>query len=171
MEDKITADIYGMMQSGEPYKTYKKTILGKATVRIIDPFQDKPTSVILEGRPNDPSAEKNFIELWSEKELVYFVRANRKHLDNGVLVEHTKPRETEVKKTVNNMSEDEVNELVVAPFPKLKSVVGQITSETALQRILLAAEVADRPVKTMEFLQESLSLLQSGEVDANRDSN
>jgi len=69
------------------------------------------------------------------------------------------------------MSEDEVNELVVAPFPKLKSVVGQITSETALQRILLAAEVADRPVKTMEFLQESLSLLQSGEVDANRDSN
>ena len=160
-----TRDIYGKMATGEPLKVYRKTILGRVNVKAINPVEDVAEDVILSGNPDDRSCETCFVEIWSDKELVYFLRANRTHLSEGTLVEDTKPRDTEIKKTPNNLSDEEIEELVVSPFLKLKKVVESMTTESAVSRVLREAEKAERPEKTITFIRERLSEIQAGEYE------
>lgn len=164
-KNKVEMDysLVRLMQKDEPLAVYKKEILGKLSVKYLDPFEKVGKEKILQGLPNDNSNDGNFIELWSEEELIYFTRMNRLHLEQGYLVEFTVPRSTKIKQSVNNLSEQELRDLVSAPFLKLQKTVDKMTSEAALQRIVRVAEEEDRPVKTMEFLKEKLSKIQMGE--------
>jgi hypothetical protein len=162
---ETTRDIYSMMATGEPIKVYRKTILGKVNVKTINPVEDKAEDIILHGNPDNRSCETCFIEIWSDKELVYFLRANRKHLQEGVLVEDTKPRDTKIKKTVNNLPDEEIEKLVKAPFLKLKKLVEEMTTEAAVARVLREAEKQERPEKTVTFIRERLSEIQAGEYE------
>lgn len=172
MSEMDDAKAYSSMQTGEAFKVYRKTTLGLVGVRILSPFDTtKREYTQLKGDHRDPNCEDCFIELWSEKEHVYFVRANRQHLTDGVLIEYNKPLDHSIKKTPNNMSDEEVDELInSSKFLTLKSKVNQMTSEAAVQRVLDAAEMADRPEGTMKFLRERLALVQSGELDGGNDS-
>jgi hypothetical protein len=168
MTEKMDYDSYSRMQVGEPLRTFKKTILGKVNVKILDPFEGAGKDILLFGDPRRKNCPNCFVELWTDKEVMYFLRSNKIHLESGVLVEHTKPRDTKIAKTVNNLSDEEIEELVVAPWMKLKATVDKMTSIAAVSRVVDAAETAERPEKTMKYLREKLSLMQSGEVaDAN----
>ena len=156
---------FALMQAGTPLATFKKTHLGQLSVDVINLFDDKPMNIVLKGIPAK-NEEDSFVEIWSEKALMFFLRSprNRKHIASGALIEWVAPRNTNIQKTANNMSEEELAELVVAPFLKLKKTVETMTTEAALLRVVTAAEIANRPEKTMLFLRGKLSLLQSGEM-------
>lgn len=168
MNGKNTQDysVYSLMATDNPVAIYKKGHLGKLNVRRLNSFTKEVEDVLLFSPPSgDMEADTCFVELWSEEEHVFFKRANRKHLESGALIRFTKPRNTEIKQSANNMTDKELEELVVAPFMKLKKTVEQMTSEPAILRTIQKAEEADRPEKTMQFLRERLSLIQSGELE------
>ena len=158
-------DLYSRMQSGKPLAVYKKKILGKLNVRVLNPFDQKPMHTILQGDPRKKNCPKCFVELWTDKELMYFLRSNRIHLDGGNLIEYTKTLSSKIERTVNNLSDEEIESLVKAPFLKLKKTVEKMTSIAAVSRVVDTAETAGRPEKTMLYLRERLSLMQSGEID------
>jgi len=157
-----------MMSMDNPIAVYQKAKghLGKVQIQRLNSFTNNIETILLYSPPDgQPDADTCFVELWSEEEHIFFKRANRKHLESGAIVLFESKRETEVKKTPNNMPDSELKELVVAPWLKLKKVVESMTSEAALLRVLQFAEEAERPEKTMLFLRERLSLIQSGELE------
>ena len=157
---------FTLMKAGTPLATFKKTILGQLSVDVISLFDDQPMNILMKGIPAK-NEEGSFVEIWSEKGLMYFLRSprNKKHLTAGRLIEYNRPRDTNVQKTANNLSEEELEALVVSPFMRLKSVVESMTTEAALLRIVEAAETANRPEKTMLYLRGKLSLIQSGALE------
>ena len=159
--------VHALMSADNPVAIYKKGHLGKVNVKRLNSFTHEVENVLLFSPPNGKmDADTCFIELWSVEEHVFFKRANRLLLEDGAVVAYDKPHSTEFKKSANTMTDTELEELVSSPFMKLKKVVESMTSEAALLRTIQKAEEAQRPEKTMQFLRERLSLLQSGELDS-----
>ncbi len=158
---KMSMSVYSLMQKGTPYKTYKKTIPAWVSVTVLNVFSDRPEKLTLKGDPKINNID-SYVPLWSEKEFLFFKRTNRNHIDNGRLVESTYPKEESILKSVNNLSEEKIIELVNGPWMTLKNQVKKMDSEAAVYRIVTIAEQQERPEKTMKFLREALSRIQSG---------
>ncbi len=153
---------FAQMQTGEPLAVFKKTHIGKAVVRLIDPFTEQPTETILHGMSGERST---FVEVWTEREYMYFLRANKVHLDSGAVVEHKGEIDNQIVMSFNNLPDDEMETLIGSKFFTLKSSVEQMTTEAPLLRLITLGEEANKPEKTMQFLRERLSLIQSGDLE------
>jgi hypothetical protein len=160
-DKNVSMTIYSQMQSGEPYKTYKKVIPSWVAVTVLNVFNDRPERITLKGDPavNDIDC---YVPLWSDKEYLFFKRQNRNHIADGRLIESTYPKEEDIPQSVNNLTEKETIELVNGPFMTLKRRIEKMDSEAAVYRVVQIAEQQERPEKTMNFLRESLSRLQLG---------
>jgi hypothetical protein len=159
------ASVFAKMQTSEPLAVYAKTIPARVLVRILNPFDDSPTDIHLQGRPQNPEDRDGFIELWTEKQLAYFKNSNKYHLDKGILVEYNKPLDKSIKKTMDNLSDEEIEKLLDAKFFTLKHAVEKMTSEAAVARVLRMAELMDKGEGTTNFLKEKLSKVQRGELE------
>jgi len=101
-------DAYSAMQEGEPIKRYIKTILGKVHVVVLNPFSEEPEGVILEGRPGNMDDLPNMVvDLWTNKQVVFFEKMNKKHLDAGrlALTSKTAPQQ----KSPNVLTDEEID--------------------------------------------------------------
>lgn len=162
----ISIDQFALMQTDTPVVTYKKTILGKVLVRALNPYNGEPDDLILSGDP-EKSELACYLPLWSEKEARFFESANRKHINNGLVTISTYPKSEEIKPSVNNLSDEEIEALVgpETKFMTLQNRVGRITSESTMYRFVRHAERLERPEKTLIFLRDKLSKLQSGDLE------
>lgn len=167
MTQEMDYRMISLMAEDKPLAVYRKAkgILGKVEVKVFNSLTQQIEKVMLEGNPSDLNCDTCFVEIWSEKEHIFFKRANKWHLNEGYIVPYTKERPNQIQQTVNNMTDDEMEALVKKPFLALKAAVDQMTTEAALIRIIKIAEEADKPEKTMAFLKERLALLQSGELE------
>jgi hypothetical protein len=166
------AQIYAAMQTGTPLATYKKTILGKVEVKILDSFRGVPTSVILEGNPTINS-EGCFIDAWSEKEDVYIKRMNTNHLKSGVLISwnrSTQPAAPEGN-PFNQLSDEELFELINSPFFKLQNAMNKMDNSAPVSRLLAIAEQEDKSEKLVKAIRGRLAELQEMELNARIGSN
>jgi len=158
-------DIFAAMQTGEPYKTYKKVILGKVFLRVLDPFDDKQIGIHLVGNPkrND---EGCFFYTWDDKQDVFLKRMNKAHFKNGTIIEtELKPKKSDQnEKLYSDYTEEDIEEIVKAKFFKLKEVLEDAESEAFVYRILTKAEELERPEATMDAIRNRLSDIQSWEV-------
>lgn len=154
--------VFGMMQTDQPFKQYIKTVPSKVYVSVLDPFNDRqPVGVILKGNPRKQDRD-SIVEIWSEKEDAFFKRANRRLLETGVLIPHT-PKEVvepSEEERLNSMSDDELEELLSKRFIALQNIVNKITSPATMFRLLEIAKELDKPQKTVAFLEGKLSELQ-----------
>jgi hypothetical protein len=157
--------VFSAMQTGDPYKTYKKVILGKVYLRVLDPFDDKPVGVHLVGNPKRNS-EGCFFYTWNEKQDVFLRRMNKPHFKSGMIIEtELKPKkEDQNEKLYSDYSEKDIEEIVTSKFFKLKEVLEDAESEAFVYRILTKAEELERPEATMKAIKERLSDIQSWEV-------
>lgn len=161
---QVDSRVFSKMQKGNPLRTYKKEIRGQLLIRILNPFN--PTIVeelILQGNPGDLGNKKQFIDLWTEEEVAFFEVSNEEAIKEGRVILWTKEVPREIEKSINNLSDEEIEELVNSPFIKLKNTVGKMTSEAAVHRVIRKAEEVERPEKTMLFLRETLAKLQFGD--------
>lgn len=158
-------DAVSLMAVDDPIAVYSKSrgFIGKLNVKVFNSLTGEIEDIIVEGIPGKD--DSCLVEIWSEKEHVFFKRANRYHLNEGHLIPFNKPRSKEIKRTPNNISDEEIEEVVNKPFMALKALVDRMTTEPALLRVISIAEEAERPEKTMQYLRERLSLIQSGEVE------
>jgi len=162
MTNDLNSEIYGMMQEGKPYKSYIKTILGKVYVQVINPFDGKLEGRIVEGNPKrDP--ESCIVDIWTEKENVYFRRANKRHFETGSVIEYHRREETPKAKAVHEYSDEELKELINSKFLTLQSVVNKLDSVPVLFRMVTLAKEIDKSEKIVKFLEGKLSEVQLAE--------
>lgn len=161
---ELSPDIFSLMQTDAPYKTYKKTILGQVFVWVINPFNGNVEGQILRGDPkkNEPNC---FIKLWSEKEDVYFKQANAEHFNAGRIIPYTKPME-ERKATVNEMTDEEMAAVINAKgFLKLQKVLNDMTSVAPVYRMLQIAEDNEKSEKILDAIRKRMGELQTIKVE------
>jgi len=148
-------DLYAAMQEGkEPLARYKKTIVGKVHVVAINPFSEQPEGVLLEG-----DGENSFIELWNAKQLVFFERMNRSHVEAGRVVKMGKAPEPPPA-TPNQISDDEIDGLLNGKFLALRNRVTKCTDTAPVLRLLNRARELEKSEKIVKYLEESISKLE-----------
>jgi len=154
-------EMFSAMYGGKPFKTYKKTILGKVHINIWDNFEDKPVMILLEGDPNknDPDC---FINLWSEKDDVFFRKApyNRRHLKEGRIIEIQVEEPKAQEKTIESSTDEELEKLVNSPFLALQNALNKTESEALLFRILNIAHRLEKSDKLVRAIESRLSEVQ-----------
>lgn len=87
------SSVFASMQEGPPYKSYIKTVTAKVYVTVLNPFNHEPEGRVLVGRPNKKE-EGCIVDVWSDKEDMFFKRMNKKHFDDGNLVTYQRDNPT-----------------------------------------------------------------------------
>jgi hypothetical protein len=139
-----------------PIAIYRKDILGKVFVTVLNPFMNTPEGVLLQGNDDD-----SYVELFDNKSLAFFERVNRDHIRAGRLTKvKTKPVP---EPSPNIISDDEIDVLLdgkKTKFLALKAKVTTFTEEAPVKRLLDRARELDKSDKLVTFLEQTLSDLQ-----------
>lgn len=154
------------MEGQEPYAKYRKAIMGKVSGLRLDPIRFIPSDFLLMGDPTDPNADPAdfVIELWTEAEHKYFTRKNKALIEGGVLI----PFEGEEVPldTTNQISDDEIVEILTKPFMTLKWRLEKFTSSVPVRRILLKAKELDVTTGRYDAIKARLTKLEGFEAPA-----
>ena len=152
-------DLYVIMDNGEPYKSYIKTILGKVHVVAWDHFKDVSVGMLLTGDPRKHE-ESSIIDIWTQKEDVHFTRMNKKHLEQGVLIPYKRPV-TEVKeRTFEESTDEELIDILNSKFFTLKARMDKTESEAILFRLLTLAQEQDKSEAITKAIEARISEIQ-----------
>lgn len=154
----LDARIVSAMQEGTPYSTYKKTILAKVYVTVLNSFSLIPEGLILEGEEGDERAR---VDLWSEREDVFFKRQNRKQFEQGNIIPAvtTTPALPEPK-TIEQYDDNEMRAVVNQTFIKLQKTLDTVTTEAVVLRMINIAKAEEKSEKILNALTSKLSAIQ-----------
>lgn len=155
----IVEQIMKAQEMGTPLAVYRKTILGKVVVRILDPFSGKPNDVLIHGEPGKTANDDLEVCLWTPVEIKFFEKYNKSLIEKGSVVLVGQKSENTIDRT-NSLNDQEITDLLSGNYAQLKSTVNQLTSETTLQRVLRIATEMNRPAKTIQMLQERIEEVQ-----------
>lgn len=146
-----------------PYKTYKKTILGKVYVVALDPFSGQPTGYLMYGDPkrNDESC---FISVGTREEDNFFRSNNKVHFKKGFLIESTRviPEVTDV--PVEQFSDEQLKNVINKKFLALQAWLNKVSSEIVIMRMVDLAVEMDKSAAIIRALEARLSEIQSLDV-------
>lgn len=143
------------LQTGKPYKTYRKTILGKVLVVGFNTFTQRPEDKILSGNPLNEDA---MFDVYSEMEDVFFRRNNMRHLREGVIIEHIKAEEVQL--GIEQMTDEEIRTLVNSKYLVLQNKLRESSSETFLNRVLDIARQEEKNEKILSHIETRISEVQ-----------
>ena len=144
--------------TGEPVARYIKAIKGNVAVEVIDPFTGGPTTVVLHGDTSKDNIDNVIITAWTPFENEYFRRSNRKLLDGGFVAPYSEEIVREM--SVNEISDNEIREILAQPFFSLKALLDSLTAIAPVNRVLAIAEDMNKPSGTIKAIQVKLSELQ-----------
>jgi hypothetical protein len=155
----LSSDVFAKMQIGEPFRTYKKTILGQVYINVLNPWDGKPEGMIMKG---DPSRNEDgcFYDTWGEKDDMFFHRSNKPHFERGVLIPVKRPGKV-TERTPNDFTDEELEKLVMSPFLKLQHAMEKMTSVIPVLRLLQVAEEKEKSEKIMGAIRARLTELQT----------
>ena len=164
MAETTDSAVYSAMQTGRPYKTYRKTILGQVFVQVLNPFSGKPEGIILKGRDKDENA---MVDVWSEKEDVFFKKQNRKQFLGGFIIEHVRPTVEEVSESekYNTLTDDQLVELLSSKFIAMQNALNKMTSPAPVYRMLKLAQDMEKSDKIVAHIKARLSELQASDEE------
>jgi len=151
-----TYNMYSAMQTGKPFKTYKKTVLGRVYVSAIDPFSEQPTGVMLYGDPkrNDESC---FIDMWSERDDLFFRKMNKVHFASGYIIETVRKEQAVIETPIEQYSDEQLKAVVNYKFLALQARLNKIESDVVLYRMLDLAREMDKSEKITRVIEARLS--------------
>jgi hypothetical protein len=155
-------DIFSAMQDGEPIARYKKTILGRVHVTVLNEFSDEPEEKILMGNPEKQAdLETSSIEVWTPKADSFFRKINRKHFDAGRIVKMKGEKAKVVREpSPNEITDEEIEELLNSPFLALKARLDKFTDEAPVFRLLNMSRELEKSEKLIKHIEQRLSELQ-----------
>lgn len=160
MTDNSDSAIFSAMQSSDPYATYRKTILGKVFINVINSFNGKPEGILLTGDPrNDESA---IIDVWSEKEDLFLHRMNKNHFTQGTLLKIKREVNAVEVHTVEQYSDLELAEILKLKYYSMVKLVGEIDTVPVLMRIIEIAREQEKSEKIVKMIEARVSEIQLG---------
>ena len=144
------------------YKSYIKTILGALYINTLDDF-NKPIGIIVKGDPRGKDRQNCIIDTYNDTEDLYFKRNNRKHFEQGYLIEYER-KETDVPVESSNIFTDEqLITIINSRFLSLQSAVNKMTSVSPVSRLIGLAREYEKSEKIISFLERRLSEIQESE--------
>jgi hypothetical protein len=157
---------YSAMQSGKPYRSYRKTVLAKVYVTMLDPFLGTPLGYLIEG---DPKGESAIVDVWNEMQDAYFKRTNKRQFELGHIIPFERP--TEVKEEIQKIeqySDEQLTEIVNSRFYTLQAAVNKANSPAVLVRMIDLAREMGKSEKIIKFLEGRLSEIQMQEFQTEK---
>jgi len=149
-------NVFSAMQADEPLARFKKQIVGKVHVVALNPFSGEPEKIILQG-----NKDGSYIEVWTEKALVFFERINKEHFNAGRLL---KVKEVVKEPPSPNILTDEEIEVLLdgrkTKFFALQKRVGTFTDTAPVIRLLNRARDLDKSETMIKYLEETASELE-----------
>ncbi len=137
-EQTLDSRVFSNMNAGQPYATYKKTILGKVYVEVINPFTQKPEGILLFG---EKGTDTEMIDVWTEMEDVFFRRQNRRAFETGRVIKISRNQKPETK-TIEQFSDTEMKDVLNQRYAAFQKTLSAVTSESVVYRMLdLASEL------------------------------
>jgi hypothetical protein len=161
--NSITSETFSLMQAGKPYKSYIKTILGQVYLKVLNPFSEQPEGRIVQGNPSTSDKEDCIVDVWSEKEDMYFKRANKRHFETGTIIQYERKPQEPKPKEVKEYSDEELKVLLNSKFIALQSAVNKLDTIPPVYRLLTLAKEEEKSEKYIKFLEGKLSELQKSE--------
>ncbi len=159
----LTPEIFGAMQSKRPYRAYRKTILARVYLTILDPFTMKPTGVILQGDPR--RGDKGcIVEVWSETEDLFLHRMNERQFEQGTIVKYVKPENVVEERTISQFSDEELKALINQKYAALQVTLSKINDIAPLVRLLDLSESEDKSERIVNSIKARLSAVQEKEL-------
>jgi hypothetical protein len=149
--------VFASMQSGAPYATYRKTILGKVYVTVLSPFTNKPEGILLEGEPKEDS--RAIIDVWSEMEDLYFKRQNKKHFQEGTIIRVEREPVQELH-TIEQYSDNELKEVINYRYITFNKTLNEITTAPVLMRMLDLSREMEKSERIVKAIEARLSAIQ-----------
>lgn len=149
----VTAD-------NEPVKKFAKAIPSKLAGRRLDPFKFNELSFVLESDPEIGFLyENDVIELYNDREVRFFLHANRKFIKEGYLKEYQ--GSPTVADTSNILSDEEVETIAtLRTGPMIAKRLNDLTSRVAVQRVLDMAQHVGRPASIIKIIEKRMQELQ-----------
>ena len=153
--------LFSDMGSGRPFKSYVKTILGLVAVTVWDNFTESPRELILRGDPKRKD-EDAIVDIWSEKENVFFLRVNQRHLKTGTIVPYERPviDEASQERSIEQYTDSELEDVINSKFLALKNTLDKIETIPVLFRMRGLAEEMDKSEKITGAIEARISALQ-----------
>jgi len=151
-------EAFSNMQSGKPIKSYKKTIPAKIYVQMLDPFSGLPMGLILFTDSKFP--RKDVVDIWSEKEDIFFRKANRREFELGNILEYHELEAEEEAPKIETYSDEKLTEIVNSKFLTLQSILNKTETEAVLFRMLGLARIAEKSEKIIGAIEARLSEVQ-----------
>lgn len=155
-------EVFSKMETGKPYASYAKTILGKVMVTVWDSAMEKPTEVILEGNPKKKEAS-SIVSVWSEKENSVFKRMNQNHFKKGVIIPYTIPDDVIEEKTIEQSTDEELEAIVNLKYLALVNKLNKVETVPVLSRMLAIAKELDKSAGITGAIEKRISELQVAE--------
>jgi len=110
---QLGPSVFSAMQTGQPYKSYIKTVLGKVYITVLDPFSKTPVGILLEGnQKNDKDREKCIVNVWSEMEDAFLRRTNAMQFRVGNLKEYKLQSDDYTIRHKNEYTDEELTEFI-----------------------------------------------------------
>lgn len=155
-------EIFSAMQEGKPYRVFKKTVLSKVVVNVINPFTGEVESEVMYGNPakND---EGCFLEVWDVQGYQFVKNMNKGHFNKGYLIEVKKKAErviTDVEK-LHQASDEELEEILNTPWFGFQAAINKMESEAPLTRLLEMARKQEKSEKYTQFIEARIAEVQS----------
>lgn len=162
MEQKDRNLLNSALNTGKPLKSYIKTELGRVYITVWDSMLNKEIGVILYGNPRQYE-ETCIVDIWSEQELAFLKRMNRRHFETGTLIEYVRPEDEVKELPVEASSDDELRTIINAPFLKLQSVLNNTESIPFLFRVKYIAQELEKSDKIIKAIEARISEVQQKE--------
>lgn len=140
-------------------RVFKKAIKGSVGGRFIN-TRGEYDEFLLIGDPASAEIEKITVEVHDGESEKYFLKQNKTAIVNGYLVEISEGYEMTLDET-NAVSDGFLRDLLKQPYMKMKKRVEEFTSPVPVGRLITFARAENKPVKTLEFLQETLKKFDS----------
>lgn len=171
-ENRLDSSIYAAMQTGQPYKSYIKTVLGKVYVMVLNPFDDTPEGVFLKGNPKGRGKEGCIVPIWSDKGDAFFKNINKRHFDAKRLAEYTatvlppKVEPVPVEKPIEEWTDEELLlGILNQKYIPFSSLINKITNPVVLFRLIELAKINEKSVKYIRDLKSKLAEVQAAEFN------
>ena len=143
------------MSENEFPKYFRKAIKGSVGGRVLNKKGDE-TEFLLKGDPTDEKTDLDnlTLEILDEDALKHFKRTNKPAIINGYLIQ-VDSYEMHVDE-INAVSDGYLKDLLKESPTKMKKRVEEFTSPVPVNRLLGLAKAANKPVKTVKYLEDRL---------------
>jgi len=160
-ENEIQLKMFAAMQLEKPFKTYRKTVLGRVSVNYIEPFSGKPSGIILMGNPKTDETAR--IDTWTEVDDSFFRKMNKRHFEVGNLLEMERIEEVK-ERTIESFNDEELTKIINSKYFSLQAILDSTTSVAVLFRMVELAKELEKSDKIMKALESRISELQATPV-------